>query len=193
MSILTWNAMLTKKIATLLCLLSGQRAQTIGALRLDFSKLTEQELTFYVPSILKTTKPGKHQEPLQFQRFHLKKLCILECFTEYRRRTDNIRENLEGKPQGLILSYAYPHNPVGVSTIARYVKIFLGMAGIDITVFSTHSTRHASTSKNNNMGLSIKDIAKAAGWRADSTFAKFYKIPIRAENFGSRLLSNKVG
>jgi len=66
------------------------------------------------------------------------------------------------------------------------------MAGIDVTVFSTHSIRHASTSKSNNMGLALKDIAKSAGWRSDSVFAKFYKLPIQEKNFGQELLLNKV-
>ena len=34
------------------------------------------------------------------------------------------------------------------------------MAGIDITVFTTHSICSASTSKANSIGLSIKDIQK---------------------------------
>ena len=34
------------------------------------------------------------------------------------------------------------------------------MAGIDITVFTTHFICSASTSKANNIGLSIKDIQK---------------------------------
>ena len=37
------------------------------------------------------------------------------------------------------------------------------MCGIDITIFTAHSMRSASTSTANNMGLSIKDIKKAAG------------------------------
>ena len=184
--------MLTKKMATLLCLLSAQRVQTIGALRLDYCQRSEEAIIFYIASILKTTKPGKHQDPIQFRPYPDKKLCIVNCLNEYIQRTENIRENLENQPKGLILSYVYPHKPVCVSTIARYVKLFLGMAGIDVTVFSAHSTRHASTSKSNNMGLALKDIAKAAGWRSGSVFAKFYKLPIQEKNFGQELLLNKV-
>ena len=49
------------------------------------------------------------------------------------------------------------------TTIARYVKLFLGQAGIDLAVFSAHSTRSASTSKGNNLGLPLDDIRKAGG------------------------------
>jgi len=59
------------------------------------------------------------------------------------------------------------------------------MAGIDIKTFN-NSTRSASTSKANDIGVPMKTIAKAAGWRAESTFAKHYKLPI-TKNFGAEL------
>ena len=62
------------------------------------------------------------------------------------------------------------------------------MAGIDITVFTTHSVRSESTSKANNIGLSIKDIEKAAGGKGSSTFRKHYKLPITT-NFGDELVN----
>ena len=99
-------------------------------------------------------------------------LCVVQCLDEYLARTKLIRENscadIEEEP--LIISYAEPFGPVKSATVARYVKLFLGEAGIDISVFTAHSTRSASTSLGNNLGMSFKDIAKAAGWRRESTF-----------------------
>ena len=63
-------------------------------------------------------------------------------------------------------------------------------AGIDITVFTPHSTRAASTSKANNLGLSIKDIAKAAGWKGGSTFQRYYKFPITKKEILQDNLNN---
>ena len=180
--------LLTKKLVTLLCLLSGQRAQSIEALHLNYSSLSNGKYIFYIPSVLKTSKPGRHQAPLEFESFpDNENLCIVNCIQEYISRTKLIRENLEGQPTKLILSYAYPHQPVGSATIAQYVKTFLGMAGVDLTVFTAHSTRSASSSKANNIGLSIKDIQKAAGWTNDSTFRRFYNLPIK-RNFGSAII-----
>ena len=178
--------MLTKKLATLLCFLSGQRAQTITALSLEFCHREKLSVTFYIASILKNTRPGKHQQPLVFQKFEESKICVLECLNEYIRRTELIRENLPNQPKQLILSYAYPHKPVTTPTITRYVKMFLELAGIDITVFTCHSTRKASTSKANNLGLSLKDINRAAGWFSSSTFVKHYNLHI-VNNFGKTL------
>ena len=180
--------MLTRKLTCLLCLLSGQRAQAISALNLDYYSKDHISISFYIPKIMKNTKPGKHQEPLRFQHFPInEKLCVVKCFEEYRRRTELIRENLEGAPKQLILSFAYPHMPVGTQTLARYVKNFLLQAGIDITVFTAHSTRKASSNMANNLGLSLKDINKAAGWFSKNTFADHYKLPIK-KNFAKVIL-----
>lgn len=64
-------------------------------------------------------------------------------------------------------------------------------AGIDKTVYTNLSLRKASTSKVNNVGLSIKDISKAAGWKSRSVFQKHYKLPIR-KNFGSEILEKSA-
>ena len=77
----------------------------------------------------------------------------------------------------LPLSYVYPHNPVNSQLIATYIKLFLGLYGIDIKVFITHSKRSVSNTKANNIGLSMKDIEKATGWNSSSNFRKFYKRP----------------
>ena len=173
------NKLLSMNLLIKKCLLSGQRSQTISSLKVDRSVLAPGTYTFYIDTIQKTTRPGRHQPPLVFQSFKPNdKLCIINCLKEYISGTDLLRENLEGTAQQLIFSYAYSHKPVNSQTIARYVKPFLGMCGIDIIIFTALSTRSASISSANNMGLSIKDIKKAAGWSWDSTFRKCCNLPV---------------
>ena len=62
------------------------------------------------------------------------------------------------------------------------------MAGTNITVFTIHSVRGASTSKANNIRLSIKDIQKAAVWKGIGTFWKHYKLKILT-NFVGELVN----
>ena len=64
------------------------------------------------------------------------------------------------------------------TTIDRYVKLFLGQADIDLTIFSAHSTRGASKSKGKNLGLILDDIRKVGGWKTNSTFRKHNKFLI---------------
>ncbi len=182
--------LLTKKLVTLLCILSAQRSQAIGALYEEHMHRSSTTYTFFIPIMLKTTTPSFHQEPLEFEAFpENHKLSVYHCLDEYRERTKSVREIIKeaDEKQRLILSFKKPFKAVKSATLARYVKEFLGMAGIDITVFTTHSTRSASSSKMNNLGLSLKDISKAAGWKGDSTFQRFYKFKI-TKNMGTELV-----
>ena len=180
--------LLTKKMVVLLCLLSGQRSQSIHALQINYMKFSNNKYICYIPKVMNTTKPGKHIDPLEFEKFpYNSKLCVVSCIDEYINRTNPIRDKMEKRSEQLILSYAPPHDTVGSATIARYAKLFLHLSGIDVTVFTAHSTRSSSTSKVESLGLSLKDIQKAAGWSNGSTFRKHYKLPIKS-NFGSTLL-----
>ena len=191
---------LTKKPCMLLCILSGQRSQTIPVLNLNHMHRDQSSHSFYIPRALKTTSPSFHQTPLQFEAFPEDELlCIVKCLNEYIVKCLNeyiestrlIRENAREDDKQLIISYAYPNKPVISAIVARYIKLFLMDAGIDITVFTPHSTRAASTSKANNLGLSIKDIAKAAGWKGGSTFQRYYKSPI-TKNLGKEILQDNL-
>ena len=108
---------------------------------------------------MKTTKPDKHQKPLEYREFNSnKKLCVVTCLKEYILRIELIRENLEGNKDQLILSYAYPQKPIDChQSTARHIKLFLELSGIDFTAFTAHSKRSSSTSKANNVGLCLKE------------------------------------
>ena len=165
---------LTKKLATLLCLLRGQRPQSIQKAHFDYASFQNGRCEFYIPKVLKTSRLGRHQEPLKFTKFpENPKICIIACIEEYKTRTLPLRNHLTGNDKQFIISYAPPHNPISSATIARYIKTFIELAGIDITVFTAHSTRNSSTSKANNAGLSVKNMQKAAGWSSSLTFTKY--------------------
>ena len=69
-------------------------------------------------------------------------------------------------------------------------------AGIDTTVFKPHSTRGASTSAAKALNVPVQVIMNTAGWRSDSTFAKFYDRPVLTANncrtVGSNSLSHET-
>ena len=159
---------LSQKLAILLCLLSGQRDQTITKLSLDHMSLGKSKCTFFVPELLKTSRPGFQQPPIEFLEFPSnKKLCIVATLCEYIKRTENIRS-----PSQLLIRFKQPHKAVQISTVSRWCKQIMASAGIDVT-----------------KGLSLKDINKAAGWTTTSTFAKFYHKPVH-ENFGNSVIDD---
>ena len=111
--------LLTKKLVMLLCLLSGQRSQSIHAIQTNYMKFSDNIYICYIPKVLKTTKPGKHLAPLEFEKFpNNSKLCVVSCIDEYMKQKNPIRNNMETRPVQLILSYAPPHDIVGSVTIA---------------------------------------------------------------------------
>ena len=57
---------LTKTTAILLCLLSGQRSQTLSALSLDHVFTDGKKYIFYIPTLMKQSRPRFHPQPLEF-------------------------------------------------------------------------------------------------------------------------------
>ncbi|CAG5109252.1 Protein of unknown function [Cotesia congregata] len=103
------------------------------------------------------------------------------ALTAYIRRTKDLRSTKD-----LFISYRKPFGTVTTQTISRWIKLTLKDSGLDVTTFSAHSTRHASTSKAHKLGVNIDEIRKTAGWSGTSnTFGKFYNRIIVAPNKGS--------
>ena len=75
------------------------------------------------------------------------------------------------------------------STIVRWLKTVLKLAGIDVSIFGAHSVRGASSSTAMNMGITTNDILKAADWSSKSIFQKFYYKGTENPTFGKAVLS----
>ena len=52
-------------------------------------------------------------------------------------------------------------------------------AGLDISVFTPHSVRGASTSAALRAKVPLETILTTAGWRKDNTFRKYYNKPLK--------------
>ena len=96
-----------------------------------------------IREVLKHTKAGKHQAPLELCAYpNDKRICVLECLQEYIKRTATLR----GEESQLLVSFVKPHKAATNDSIARWVKSILKKAGIDTDKFTCHSTRAALTS-----------------------------------------------
>lgn len=62
----------------------------------------------------------------------------------------------------MLISYANPHGPVSRDSVARWIKQSMKSAGIDTSVFKSHSTRSASTSAAKVADVPIEDIMATA-------------------------------
>lgn len=175
------------KLAMLLAILSGQRCQTLHSLDMESMELTENKCTFFMSSLLKQSRKGYHQKPLELVAFtDHPELCIINVLSTYLRRTAEIRR--KNKASQLLISFKAPHMPISRDTLRRWIKSVLDMAGIDIT-FAAHSTRSASTTAASRAGVPLNTILDAAGWSRESTFSRFYNKCI-TKNFGQCILDN---
>ena len=98
-----------------------------------------------------------------------------------------------GNPLGdgfLIKHVTKPHKPVSSSTVARWLKVLLGKAGVNTEIFKAHSMRSASTSAAAAAGVTTGGILKAADWSSEAVFQKFYHKPSAAGQFGLAVLSS---
>ena len=176
--------MLTLKLTMILALISAQQCQTLKALSLDSMSCVDDKYVFYFNNLLKTSRPGKHLEPLIVKQYVLDaKLCLFTLLTEYIRRTRTIR----GNAKQLLLSFQKPFNVVSTDTISRWLKTVLKLAGIK--EFSGSSTRAASSSAASKASISVDAILEAAGWSNAKTFQKYYNKPLPSKSdFGYLLL-----
>lgn len=166
----------TKKLAILLLLATGQRLQTIWAIQIDKISFSGSGATIAIPEILKTTRPGTVAPLLVLPTLPTcPQICVPTCLRKYLKLTAPFR----GRELGLFLTFRPPHGPATRVTIARWVRDIMREAGIDTSVFKAHSTRHAAVSKAHEKDVPLETIFKAAGWSSKSSmFAKIYCRPI---------------
>ena len=106
---------------------------------------------------------------------------------EYIRRTKTYRK--AGSTQ-LFISFIAPFDQVTKDTIARWVKLVMARAGIDVNIFTPHSIRGASSSAALRNKVPLQTILDTAGWTRASTFMKYYNKPLLNSEFSTRILEN---
>ena len=133
------------KLCMLIALLSGQRCQTLQALKTDSvcMELSDKKCMFYVHFLLKHSKSGINQAPIQLHSFmENKSLCVVSMLKEYPTHTKHLRNS---NSPNLFLTLLAPHTPASSDTISRWLKWTQAPAGVDTNVYTAHSTRAAST------------------------------------------------
>ncbi|CAG2237081.1 unnamed protein product [Mytilus edulis] len=132
--------------------------------------------------LLKQTRPGYQLPEIFIEAFKPDyRICVVHTLHEYLERTNKLRFN----NTQLFLSFQKPYKPVKKGTIAKWIKQVLILAGIDMTIFTPHSTRGAATSYVSGR-IPIATILRTAEWRKDSVFRKFYQRPITNDSSFSK-------
>ncbi|KAK6181896.1 hypothetical protein SNE40_009674 [Patella caerulea] len=162
---------LTLKLAMLIALVTAGRSQTLHLISIDNIHKETDKYILSINGLLKQSRPGSTNQEVELRAYPPdRKLCVVTCLKEYLLRTSDIRK----ETQFLFISYIKPHKRVSRETISRWIKCVMQMSGIDISVFSSHSTRSASVSKAKENGVPISHLLKIAGWSNSGTFLKYY-------------------
>ena len=179
---------LTHKLAMLMALTRPSRSADLANLDLNHRTYSAEGVTFLPTVLSKQSRQRKHGTEFFFPSYSLDDLlCPVLALREYESRTEELR----GPHSTLFLGVTKPHKPVCSSTIARWLKTFLGKAGIDTEIFKAHSVRSASTSAAAMAGITTNDILKAADWSSETVFQKFYHKPTASSQFGKAVLSSE--
>jgi integrase len=168
--------LLTKKLAMLILLTTGQRPQTLTALRISRMIKKDTTVEFVLTNMdIKQGRLGYEPPRIILRSYpHNVKLCVFTHLGLYLKRTAGYR----GKIDSLFLTHKKPFKTATINTVSRWLKETLKAAGIDTAKYGPGSSRAASTSKAARIGAPINVIMKTAGWTRESTFTKFYQKQI---------------
>lgn len=185
---------LSKKLLTLLALVTAHRVQTFSLIKINNIKVYDNlEIIIKIPDLIKTSKANSLQPLLKLPFFNIKpEICPAQCLITYIDKTKTLRR-LPNK--NLFISYRKPYAKVTSQTLSRWIKETLQESGIDTDIFSAHSTRHAATSRANKLGVNLDLIRKTAGWSSTSSvFAKYYNREIvpNSNQFANAVLSSNL-
>lgn len=168
---------LSKKLVILLALCTSHRVQTLSLIKIANINKTPLGIKIFIPDIIKTSTASREQ-PVLFLPYFVDNpsICPAKTLEDYLQVTSKLRTE---ESINILLSCRKPFKVVTSQTISRWIKQTLAESGVDVSIFSAHSTRHASTSAAASAGVCIDTIRKTAGWTtSSSTFARFYNRPI---------------
>ena len=183
---------LTLKTLALLALSSSDRGQTLHLLNIEHTALLDDEIHFVIFNRLKhtsrtTPRPKVVKCPITTNA----SLNVSDYVVAYMNRTLALRalqvnRGLE-KPTQLFLSWA-TKKPVTKTTIARWLKNILSLAGINSEIYSGHSFRGAGLSDAYSKGVSVEKIVQHGSWTNVRTFKTFYSAPSEDSSVGRIIL-----
>ena len=88
---------------------------------------------------------------------------------EYLHRTHNIRDGVSK----VFKTHTKPYKAASKATMFRWIKTQLKECGVDMKLFTLHSTGAAATSRASQL-IPLSVVMKRAAWSNASTFGRHY-------------------
>ena len=177
---------LSVSVVMLLCLLSGQRLQSLHYIDTRNIEFCNNYVKIRFGDLWKQSRPNFHLKEIMFKSFSDKRLCIVTLLKRYLSETKSLRKN----ETALFISFCRPYKKVSKDTIGRWVKMVMKEAGIDISIFRPHSCRSSAASTANKLRLPLATILRTVGWSSECTFRRYYNKPVTNDtSFADTILS----
>ena len=173
----------SKKLVALLALTTGQRIQSLCVIDLRNLELTPQYVKIRFGDLLKQSKPGNHLQELYIESYAPNRsLCVVNCLSKYLDMTRDLRSD-----NNLFISTIKPFKKASHNTVSNWLRECLKDSGIDLAIFTPHSTRAASTSAAVTK-IPVDTILRTAGWKSDCVFRKHYKRQVTNDSSFSKVI-----
>ena len=144
-----------------------------------FMKEGETQFHFLLPEHIKQSRPRYKLPSVMLKAYPTDKtLCVVSHMKEYLRRTKPLR----GDSTKLFISFMKPHKHISRETLSRWIKTVMEAAGKETSIFHTHSTRTAATSKAKAACVTIQEILDTAGYnKPTSNELTFTNSPLKRD------------
>ena len=181
--------LLSCKLAMLFALLSGQRGQTLYLIDIRNIEFRYKTVVVRIGDLLKPSSPTIHSGELVLEGYTKDTdMCILNVLKTHLEYTKLLR----GSGTRLFIASQKPHHPISRDNFSRWIRQVLLSAGIDLSLFSPHSTRSAATSAVEKR-VPVNTILKVASWQKECSFRKFYNKPAMDTGFSKAINSIILG
>ena len=120
-----------------------------------------EPIFFSITEKLKHTRQGVHQQSLEFSAYKAERmLCIVTHIKRNLEKTNSLRQ----EETHLLINFIKPRKAASKETLSNWIKQFIKTAGSDTSVYTSHSTRSATTSFLASKQVDVNQILAAAGW-----------------------------
>ena len=167
---------LTLKTIALIALSSSDRGQTIHLASINNMEVSDNKIKFVIRERLKNTRKIIKPTIISCISSKSEDLNVCAYVKDYLERTREFR-----KDQTQLFISWISKKPVSRTTLARWLKLVLSLAGIDTQKFKAHSYRGAGLSKAFQRGASIHQIVEAGNWSNCGIFKNYYNAPSEPE------------
>ena len=138
-----------------------------------------QCIMFYLVKLPKTFTQGTPDENTRWLSVRQadqsvdNNLCPVRALTVYLAKTRRIQSS-----DSVFVTSTPPYSAIKPMTLNLWILQSMKQAGIDTSLYTAYSTRHASSSGALKKGMPMDEVLRLGCWKTPSTFIKHYNLPI---------------